>query len=548
MSIRHHSWLPGRTVAIAALFAAVTVAATACSGGSSGASGSAAHQIVAGWPSDITTMDPAYMQTDQDKELMMNVYQPLLDYAFVNQNGMKVTQGIKVAPELATAWSLSGNVVTLTIRSGIKFYPSGNPVTAQDAAFSLQRNLNANGKTELNNSGLYKPEQIQAVNDTTLKLTYQTAQGAPITATALQLATLRIPYYGVVDSKVALAHATSSDPYANDWLKSHVVGTGPYYVSNRSLGQSIELTATPNLWSGEPTFKSVRIQVLNNANVSSLLRGGSLNVGLFGVSPSDVNTLKNAGFSIYHANTPDYLYLQMAEDSGPFSNQLVRQAVANAIPYDQITNNVFYGNATRADSFTSIQGQGYTPAWHGYGDPTKAKQLMAQAGNPKISTALHYSNDDASYESTALLIKNALAPLGITVQLAPTTSAAMFSLIIARAQGQRVSPDDGLVLHNLSVYIEDPKGPVSFWSMPNVALNWQRYNNAEVTRLQNQYALAPIDDARAQAYVRIQNLLAADASFVPIEVTGRTIVTTSSIKTPAFQPEIGIRYWELTSG
>ncbi|MCU1509454.1 MAG: hypothetical protein JWQ12_1719 [Glaciihabitans sp.] len=537
-----------RTLIVAAAISVIALLA-GCSSTSSSGSASGTKQIVAGWPSDLTTFDPAYMQTDQDKELMMNVYQPLVDYALVEKNGALTTQGIKSAPKLASSWVMSGSTITFTMQKGVKFYPSGNPLTAEDAVFALERNLDptAGGLNELNGSGVFKASQLKVISPSKFSISYTDAAGKPVQATELNLATLRIPYYSPIDSKAVLSHATKSDPMAKAWMKTNLAGTGPYYVKDRQAGQSIDLAAVPKLWSGEPTYQNVKIQVLNQANVASLVSGKSVDVALFGVTPSDASELATKGFSVFHGDTPDYMYLQLAEDKGPLADEKVRQAIANVVPYSDITSKVFFGRAQRATSFFSPKGQGYIPAWSQYGSLTKAKALMAAAGNPKISTTLQYSNDDATFESTALLLKNALAQIGITITLKPTTSAGMFSVIGARATGSKVGPNDGMVLHNLSVYIEDAKGPVNFWMSPGAALDWQRMDNKEVNALQAQYALAPLNAARQAAYEKMQNILATDASFIPIEVTGRNVVTSKSITGVSFQPEIGIRYWELTT-
>jgi peptide/nickel transport system substrate-binding protein len=536
---------PLRVARITAIATVALLALAGCSAAGSGGDAPAAPvAATAGWPIDATTLDPAAQQTDQDRELFMNVYQPLLDYELAEHDGIKVSQGLASTPTLAESWKLDGSTATFTIRDGVEFYPTGNPVTAEDAVFSIGRALNGNGMTELNNSGIYDASQLVALDEKTLQITYTDAAGLPITATDLNLAALRIPYFGIIDSQEALTHATDDDPFASEWLAENVAGTGPYYVSARQPGQSIQLTAVPDVWSGEPDVQTVNIQVLNDANVSSLLRGGSLNVGLFGVGPNDATTLEDNGFSVFHADTFEFLYLQLAEDRGPLADVRVRQAVANVMPYDALNEQVFEGRAKRALSFTSESSQGYTPAWEGYGDVDAAKALMTEAGVDSISTTLTYSSELPSYESSAILIKDALAQIGIDVTLVPQTSAGMFGVILGRAAGDSVGENDGMVLHNLSVFIDDAKGPTSFWAMPG-ALNFQRFEDPKIAELQNTYALNPLDDARAAAYAEVQEIAAADASFIPLLITGRTIVTSPDLSAPAFQPEIGVRYFEL---
>jgi hypothetical protein len=76
--------------------------------------------------------------------------------------------------------------------------------------------------------------------------------------------------------------------------------------------------------------------VVNNGNIASLLRSGQVNVGLFGLTQKDLNDLKTTGLTVDHQATPDFIHLQLAEDSGPFADERVRQAVADVLPYQKI--------------------------------------------------------------------------------------------------------------------------------------------------------------------------------------------------------------------
>jgi peptide/nickel transport system substrate-binding protein len=81
---------------------------------------------------DIITLDPAEIFELSGGEYAGNTYDRLIGY-----EPQDVTQLFGVAAE---SWTLSedGKSYTFKIRPGIRFV-SGNPLTAEDAAFSLQR-------------------------------------------------------------------------------------------------------------------------------------------------------------------------------------------------------------------------------------------------------------------------------------------------------------------------------------------------------------------------------------------------------------------------
>jgi peptide/nickel transport system substrate-binding protein len=81
---------------------------------------------------DIITMDPAESFEISAGEVMGNTYDRLLRY--------DVNDPSKLVPDVAKSWTVSPDDKTYTfeIKPGLKF-ASGNPLTAEDVAYSLQR-------------------------------------------------------------------------------------------------------------------------------------------------------------------------------------------------------------------------------------------------------------------------------------------------------------------------------------------------------------------------------------------------------------------------
>lgn len=542
---------PARRILLAALTAAVLLGIAACgSGSSSDSSGAKVTSIVTGWPIDLATMDPATASNDQDKELTLNVYQRLLEYKMSeDKDGNLVWDGLQAEGALAESWETDGPTVTFHLRQGVKFYPSGNPLTSEDVRWGIERVL-ALGGGDHRNGGIFDVSQVKVIDPATVSVTFTDSTGKPVAATDTLLATFRMPASGVVDSVEAKKHATPDDPYASKWLTSNVVGTGPYYVKSRTIGQEIQLAPVPDSWMpNKPQMQQVTIRILQNGNIASLVRGGEVNDALFGMTPKDVKDLDAAGFQVSHIATPDFIFLQLAEGSGPLADQRVRQAIAYAIPYDNLVKDVYFGLAERAESYVNVKAPGYIPAWDQYNtNADKAKDLMKQAGNPSININFRYSNAEPAYEDMAILIQAALKPLGINLTLIPMLKAQLTQNIRDRALAPAGAPtEDAIVMNNLSIYIDDPKSPVSFYSRTGVSGNYMRFSNPTVDSLATQYQFAALDDARAKAYEQIQQIQADDAGFIPLVRTGRSIVTAPGVTNVSFTPEIGLRFWLLKS-
>src|SRR4051794_5413464 len=93
--------------------------------------------VVAANMSQMITLDPAAINESFAAGLMRNVCDSLIR----PDNG----DPTKLVPGIAESWTISpdSSAYTFRIRAGLKF-PSGNPVTAEDVAWSMKRNLQLN--------------------------------------------------------------------------------------------------------------------------------------------------------------------------------------------------------------------------------------------------------------------------------------------------------------------------------------------------------------------------------------------------------------------
>ena len=116
---------------------AVAMLAVAACGGSQGSS-KTVDGVITAWPADLTTQNPSAMSTPQGFEFASNVYQGLVSFKFDRKgNGTYTGQGSDVQPALATRWDMGETSVTFHLDPEAKFYPTGNPVTADDVKWTL---------------------------------------------------------------------------------------------------------------------------------------------------------------------------------------------------------------------------------------------------------------------------------------------------------------------------------------------------------------------------------------------------------------------------
>lgn len=555
-TFRHH---PSRTTKLIAL-PAFAIAAVCLQLGSAGASPlrtahteatkAAPTSITTAWPADVTSLDPQNLSTDQDHELTRNVYQTLISPRFkADKKGSLVWDDNHFVGVLARSWTLGKTSVTFRIRPGVKFYGTNNPLTANDAKWTLDRLWSTPGVGDMQANGVQKPSQIVVVNKMTLRIDFKDASGKPQAVTPTLMAIFREHFAGIVDSVEAKKHATAGDPTAAKWLRKNTAGTGPYYIASRTSGVSIVLDAVPSSWAPAPNFKTVNIRV-TTASVASLMQGGSINVGEYGMTTQQLNGLGKAGMQVVHASTPEFMMFAIASDpgAGALANQKVRTAIAYALPYNVIRDNVFFGRATRDLSIVTWSAPEYTPAWSIYNtNLTKAKSLMAAAGNPKITVPLSYLANNTDQQSSALLIQANLKAIGITADLTPVTQAGLFDALDARSQppkGSKIGPP-GVVLFNWSPWKTDPKIVIGYWATTGGINNYSLWSDPTVDTINNRWALKPPSPARSRAYATAQKIIAAGAADLPIVNTGRNVALAKGIAGASFTPGGGMRFWTL---
>ncbi|MCD6344347.1 MAG: ABC transporter substrate-binding protein [Anaerolineae bacterium] len=246
---------------------------------------------------DTDTLDPAWNYESAGDAVILNVYEQLVTY-----NGADATSFV---PALASDWTISDDGMTyvFNIRQGVKFH-NGADMTAEDAAYSLQRGILQGGGwspqwlyTEaLFGTGVYDiaelvdesgalddaPEDLQAADPDKLLAACEAVQNAivaddaagTVTINLIQswgplIATLAQSWGSIVDKDWAIENGTWDGDCAT-WqnyygitsedapLREVMNGTGPYMLDHWTPGEETVLVANPSYWRVEqnvPVFE-----------------------------------------------------------------------------------------------------------------------------------------------------------------------------------------------------------------------------------------------------------------------------------------------------
>src|SRR5579884_2153931 len=502
-----------------------------------------ANKIVVTYYSEPSIMDFQQFGTDGDNDVRANIVGTLLGRKPVKGQYPQTTNGVtgQYVGQLAQSWTLSKSRTTLTfhLRQGVKF-ADGTPLTSADVKFSFLRGL----EDPLS----YLPSVMKMLTITSgNQITTPDANTVVFHFTKFNPFTyelMSIWATGIMSEKAVKAHATAKDPWANTWLKTNMVSTGPYTLSRSTPGVEYDFTPNPNYWdrSQYPCNGGIVVKVTPNASDRLLLiQRGGVDVAR-SLDYKDISKLKeNSNLQVLRYSTPDMRELGLNNNVKPFDNQTVRQAIAYAIPYQQILQTLWSGYASPLKSIVPPGQPTSDPStWPYKTDLAKAKQLLAKAGYPNgFSTTLYTRSEDNEDQQAAVLIQESLAKVGVKVTIQKMLTAAY----AAKEFGKRDMP---MFFWNWISFVNDPYYGFTFLSQCKQGTNFANYCNPQVDTLiaKGMYEANP--SKRAAISRQIQRLVAQGAADIGLGTPDSIVVMSKNVHGWFQQPDLNARYYTLS--
>lgn len=464
--------------------------------------------VVAAQIDDIISLDPAQNFEFSGQDVGMNLYDRLVDF-----DPLDLAAGFK--PSLAEKWEVSedGLTLTFTMREGVTFQ-SGNPVRAEDAAWSLQRavKLDKSPAFILTQFGLTKDnvEEMVKAEGNTLSITLDKpyAQSFVLNCLAASVAS-------VVDKEEVLKHVEGED-FGNAWLNTNSAGSGAYALGAWKPNEAVQLVANDGYWGGAPAMKRVIVRHVQESSAQRLLlEKGDIDVAR-NLTPTDVDGVKgNEAIRIHDEPRGRILYMGMSQKDELLSNPAMIQAMRHLVDFDGMANSFLKGQWKVHQNFLP---EGYLGAsddnsWKF--DPAEAKKILNDAGitSATITTKIR---DIREYVDAAQTIQAAMAQAGITLKIEQMTGSQVLDAYRAREVPIFLGewgPDYADPQTNAGTFAYNPdnegKGSTLAW----------RNSWAVPAELQAKVDAAMIEgdgDKRAQMYLDIQKEFHDTAPILPL--------------------------------
>src|SRR3954469_8679527 len=411
--------------------------------------------------------------------LSWNCYDRLMTYAAKTlADGTPSYDRSALAPELAESWEVAadGMSCTFKLRKDAVFH-DGTPVTAKDVKWSFDRAVTVGGfpTFQMSAGSLEKREQFVAVDDHTFRIDY-------VRKDKMLLYNVAVVVPFVINSELARKNATAEDPWALAWLRTNEAGGGAYRIESWKPGSETVFTRFDDWTSGPlPKIKRVIARDVPSAGTRrAMLERGDADIST-GFPPKDFDQMiKEGKLKVTGVPIPNALwYVALNTSRPPFDNVKLRQAIAWAMPYEQIQSSAFFGRARPMYGGGATVEQAAWPQPFPYRtDLDKAKALMQEAGFAQgLDTSFALDVGTATVgEPTAVLIQESLAKIGVRLTIEKIPGANWRTTL-----NKKELP---MVLNRFSGWLDYPEY-YFFWNLHgnNSIFNISAYKNAAMDQL-----------------------------------------------------------------
>ncbi|MBI2906683.1 MAG: ABC transporter substrate-binding protein [Chloroflexi bacterium] len=381
----------------------------------------------------------------------------------------------KPVADLATSWQISpdGKVYTFSLARGAKFH-DGALVTAEDVKFSLDRIRNPQrGMRSPRREQLANVASIDTPDDYTVKITLGNPQASFVTF----MATV---YFAVMPKHVVLEKK-------ND-MTNTVVGSGPFKFKDYASGVSWEVVKNPDYFvKGQPYLDGVKGYIIKDGFTRfAALRTKKIlwwaPFPMMSVSQAKIiaETLSDK-IAVEWAFHPAWYGAIFNVTRPPWSDVRVRQAVS--LTFDRkrmlavgLEGAGVVGMAAQPPGEWTLPDEEMTRA-PGYAKPDleAARRLMSEAGFSNGLKAEALVRGVKPHQDVAVLLKDAVAAIGITLDLKVVETAAFNDARFRKAFA--------IIGGGAGLPLMDPDNQLGEFYVTDAGKNWTGYSNPNYDEL-----------------------------------------------------------------
>ena len=480
---------------IGGILAACGSSGTSTSGSGTAAAGQAGATIKAGILVPAAAVNPITIADQGGLELIGNVGEFLV---FTDHAG-------NYHPWLATSWTPNSDasVWTFKIRQGVKFN-DGTPMTVDDVVYSFKTQSDPKGSANALSvfGGTLTPDGVQKVDSQTVAFH------------------LVAPNNGFLDAVSEDNYNMIIVPNNYDYSKyqTEFPGTGRFMSSSYTPNVGATFVRNPHYWGKAALPSKIEWTFYpSEGPMAQALQANSIDaMDQFSVAVSP--QLLTGNFNVISIKAATHRELSMRCDTGPFKNNLVRQAMALTLDRPGIVAALFKGQAVVGND--SPFAPNFRATDHSVPqrakDIAKAKQLLAQAGVPNGFSTPLLTETTQEMPHLAQIVKQSAAQIGITINLTIETPTKYYGTAVF---GKSDWLDGQMSLVNYgaravpNVYLKAPLQSIDAKTGQG-SWNAAHFNNPTYDKLSKQFIAAVNIGTQKQLAGQIQRLLLEETPII----------------------------------
>ncbi|MBV8519808.1 MAG: hypothetical protein JO197_20625 [Acidobacteria bacterium] len=448
--------------------------------------------------SDLGTLNYVLQTLDEERQVFAYLYDPLID----------LDQNLNPHPATAASWDIQDGGKTYVLHLDPRAtFSDGTPVLASDVVFTLGKILDAESMQFASWFEGLDRSATRALDDHTVRVVFKQAR-------VTQLLSFNI---GVLPE-----HVYGKGDFAKI---QRVVGNGAYTLTRRTPGQSVLLTRRKDYWRARPPIASVLFRVIHDDAVAwrAVLRG-DLDVSRisndtwFRVKDDPAVTQKLAFVDAWLLS---YNAIAWNLDDPLFTDANVRRALAMSYDRQRVITELYHGQARPLTGpFTPDQWANDPDVTPVPFNLTAAAALLGSAGwrdtngdgtldrnGHPFAFKLLVPSGSSSSRAESQVLQDALAHIGVKVEITPLDDAAFFDQILKRNYqaallGWSNDPDP------------DPYSLFHSSQIPPAGLNVVGYRNPEADALIEQGRVEFDHARRVELYHQLHDILARDQPYL----------------------------------
>jgi peptide/nickel transport system substrate-binding protein len=385
--------------------------------------------------SGIDSLNP-YVAFNQDVYSTYEYIYPLLvQYDRANK---------QFVPDFARSWKTSkdGKTWTFTTVAGAK-WSDGRPLTAADAAWTINTDIKYQGGGAANAAGLIAHiKNATAPNPTTLVVHYTAAPGNVLG---------QFQQFAILPKHVWSKHTGHKGADLKTFPNNApIVGAGPFKLVKYKKDQIALFQRNDSFYGTKPQIDGFGLRTFSNDDAMvSALKAHEVDA-IEAVPATAIKTLKSAGFTV--TQVPGVDQTDFIINSNPkkkknreLLNLKLKEAFAHAIDRDQIIRVVFLGTARPADSIIPpATGDWHNPQLKAESfDLGLANKMLDQLGYKRGSGGVRVANGHKmaydviaptsvqSVPRTFQIIQSSFSKIGVQLRQKALDATAAFDLMTA---------------------------------------------------------------------------------------------------------------------